>query len=137
MTPELIELRQAQVTIEHEAVWTFETIAARSSQLKKLAQTSASQHRQNRDHLNELLKNAAADVPTPLPGYRWDELNNDAKMQAASQDILARLSSLELAVIARTTGSARSASVLNLNNMSISAVRWGGTAQAFPGLTSR
>lgn len=136
MTPDLITLHQELLTLEHEAIWTFETIAARSSSKKKRGQASAQAHRKVRDRLRETLLLAGAEPVTAQPGYDSSQLNSDDSMSARAQETLKNLVALYLGLVAQTRDDERTAFVSDVANASVEIVSWGGQPQPFPGLDS-
>lgn len=134
MTPKHRDLLTTQLRREHEAIWTFETIAARSEKLRKLAERSAKQHRSFRDEIRHALIAIEIKPPTPAPGYESQFLTTNPAMRERAQTLLGQLTQLQLEMIGETTSDARGAAVANLATLAVSAVAWGAPVQAFPGL---
>lgn len=136
MTPDLIALHQELLALEHEAIWRFETIAARSTSARKRGQASAQAHRKVRDRLREALLLAGTDPVTAQPGYDSAQLNSDDSKSTGAQETLKNLVALYLGLVARTREDERTAFVSDVANASVEIVSWGGQPQPFPGLDS-
>lgn len=134
MSSNLIRLHQELLALEHEAIWTFETIAARSSAARKRGQASAQAHREVRDRLRETLLRAGSDPVTTQPGYASANLESADRMAAHAQETLKNLVALYLELIAQTREDERAAFVSDVANASVEIISWGGEAQPFPGL---
>jgi len=126
--------RQELLELEHQAVWLFGTIAARSSILRKLALASKKQRETSRDKLRaELL--AAEETPSSShPGYPNEGLDSDEDMRLAARTLLGQLNTVQLELVALTHGSDRAAVVTMLTNTAAASTRWGAAPSAFPGL---
>ncbi|NLC97940.1 MAG: DUF4439 domain-containing protein [Actinomycetales bacterium] len=134
MTPKEKDLRLTQLRREHEIIWTFETIGARSKTLRKLAENSAATHRASRDRIRALLIDADQEPPTPDPGYESRALVDTEAMQLRAQELLAQLIQVQLELIPVGTHTVRAQAIEALSELAISSVAWGAPAQAFPGL---
>ena len=134
MNKQLVALRQQQLTLENEAIWTFETIAARSNALAKRAKKSARYHQARRKSLRAMLRAAGIEPTPPALGYPSSSLITDHDMRQHSQKLLHRIARAEIKVIGSTIGKVRAASVESLHEVSLALIGWGSPAQAFPGL---
>ena len=126
--------RQAMLELEHQAVWLFGTIAARSSLLRELALSTKKQRESARDEIRTDLLAAGKKPSPPLPGYPSEGLDNDGDMQVAARSLLSQLSVVQLDVVGLTQGEDRAAAVSEFTLTSTSLTLWGDQPTAFPGL---
>lgn len=134
MTPKVKDLRVSQLRREHEIIWVLETIGARSSDLRKLAETTANTHRTNRDDLRALLLDAGQEPPPAEPGYESRSLQDEDAMKLRVQALLAQIMQIQLELIPVTQEDDRKLAINALTDTAVSSVSWGAPPQAFPGL---
>ncbi|TXJ07044.1 MAG: DUF4439 domain-containing protein [Aeromicrobium sp.] len=130
----LNDRRQALLELEHQAVWLFGTIAARSSTLRELALVSKKEREISRDKLRAELLAAEETPSSPHPGYPNEGLDSDEDMRLAARTLLGQLSAVQLELVALTHGSGRATVVTIATNTAASSTRWGAAPSAFPGL---
>ena len=133
----LNDRRQALLELEHQAVWLFGTIAARSSTLRELALVSKKEREISRDKLRAELLAAEETPSSPHPGYPNEGLDSDEDMRLAARTLLGQLSAVQLELVALTHGSGRATVVTIATNTAAASTRWGAAPSAFPGLDTK
>ena len=129
--------RDARLTdwlqLEREAVWFYPFVQARIRSVDDLAQASAAAHVATRDGL---LARIADDTTVARPTYDVGPLESADDARAAAQALEQRIQAACVAVVEASLTQDRSFAIRGLRAAAVAELRWGGTAQAFPGLAA-
>lgn len=127
-----VELLQAWLALEHEAIWLYGVIGGRVDDVDDRARRAWSRHRDTRDTLIGLLRSAGAQ-PTPAAfGYEPTQINSTGQAAAAARSVEDRIASACMAALASAQD--RKHALDGLMGSAREAVRWGAEPRAFPGL---
>ena len=127
-----VELLQAWLALEHEAIWLYGVIGGRVDDVDDRARRAWSRHRDARDALIGILRAAGAQ-PTPAAfGYEPTQINSTDDAVAAAQSVEGRTASACMAALASADDRRRALDGLLASARE--AAEWGAKPTAFPGL---
>ncbi len=125
---------QNWLALEHEAIWTYQLIGARVPKLADAASKQIAAHQRRRDLLTlELSKAGKKPVPTKV-AYDVAAVNNAARARQLARDVESRICAICVDLVGQSTGADRELAIDGLRKAALVQVRWGGTAEPFPGL---
>lgn len=129
--------RQARLVdwleLEREATWFYPFVQARVPDVEDLARASAAAHVATRDGL---LARIADDTTVARAGYDVGPLESADDARTAAQSLERRIQAACMAVVEASLTQDRSFAIRGLRAAAVAEMRWGATAQAFPGLAA-
>jgi hypothetical protein len=127
-----VEVLQAWLALEHEAVWLYGVIGGRIEDVSGAAHRAWNRHRNTRDRLIALIHSLGANPAAPAMGYEPTHLDSEDQARAAAQSVENRVAGACVRALASAPDRHRAAA--GLQTAATAAVQWGGKPEAFPGL---
>lgn len=127
-----VDLLQAWLELEHEAVWLYGVIGGRVDDLSDAAHQAWERHRTTRDQLLGVIRSAGGDPAGPAVGYEPTQIDSEHAARAAARSVEHRISTACVSVLASAPDRRRAAT--GLRTSATAAAAWGARPQAFPGL---
>lgn len=127
-----LESWQAWLAVEHEAVWLYGMIGGRVDDRNDAARAEWNRHRDTRDRLSALIRQAGAEPDGPQLSYQAAAVNTSTDAQRAAQTVEAKVEIAALACIGDAAH--RPEVVAALRAAARAAAIWGAEPTAFPGL---
>jgi hypothetical protein len=130
--PDRVELLQAWLALEHEAVWLYGVIGGRVDDVSDAAHRAWDRHRGVRDRLMGVIRSAGGDPAGPAMGYEPTQIDSEHSARLAAQSVENRISTACVTALASAPDRRRAATGLQAS--AAAAAVWGAKPQAFPGL---
>jgi hypothetical protein len=127
-----LESWQAWLAVEHEAVWLYGLIGGRLDNLTDAARRSWNSHRDARDRLITIVRDAGGDPDGPHLSYQAGPIESTADARRAVQTVESKVAVAAMSCIADPEH--RPDVVAAVRAAARTAADWGAPPKAFPGL---
>jgi hypothetical protein len=129
-----VDALQRWLALEHEAVWLYPVVGARVDRLTKAARRAYGAHVTVRDELtSQLERDGVRPVGTAL-AYDVGPLDERAAATEVARGLEQRIAAACLTLVGVADGDLRDLAMRGLRRAALEELRWGGAAQAFPGM---
>ena len=132
LTAPSLESWQAWLAVEHEAVWLYSLIGGRVEDLSDTARRAWNIHRDARDRLITVVREAGGQPDGPKMAYRAGPIESTGDARRAAQTVEAKVAVAAMACIADAFH--RPDVVAAVRAAARAAADWGALPKAFPGL---
>ncbi|HPU12559.1 MAG TPA: ferritin-like domain-containing protein [Aeromicrobium sp.] len=132
----MTELKSLQtwLALEHESIWIYQLIGARVSELTEPATTQAAAHRQRRNQLSKTITALGGKPVGTQLSYDVAAVKDKKSAQLLARGVEARIAAACVGLVAVTEDNRRALAIDGIRTAALTQVRWGGSAEPFPGL---
>ena len=125
---------QNWLALEHESIWIYQLIGARVAELTAPANGQAAAHRRRRDQLGKMITALGSNPVATELSYDVAPVIDGKAARKLARGVEARIAAACVSMVAVLADADREMAVDGLRTAALTQVRWGGSAEPFPGL---